>query len=176
MLADIAFVRLRHGLDPALLQGKSSFTTAVRHAQKSLGPAHLFIDVEKRLIIAQGTPIKLIPADLAFYLWLLHRQTKGLKAPQCPSDGAPEMEYASEYLKQYRRIVGEMGGTDRTHCVLEKGMTKTFFEQRKSRINKALNQSLLQAAQPYLILAEGNRPTTRYAIKLETEQISEKPF
>lgn len=171
MLADIAFVRLRHGLDQALLQGKSSFSQSVANAQFALGPAQLSIDLIKRLLIAHGKPIKLTPADLAFYLWLLQRQAEGLDAPQCPSEGAPDRDFAAQYLPQYRRISGEMGGADRTVAALQQGMSKTFFEQRKSRINKALHQTLSHAAQAYLIQAEGNRPRTRYAIKLEPQQI-----
>ena len=171
MLADIAFVRLRHGLDQALLQGKSSFSQSVANAQQALGPAHLAIDLKKRLITAQGMPIKLIPSDLAFYLWLLQRQAEGLDAPQCPNDGAPDSDFATQYLQQYRRISGELGGADRTVAALQIGMSKTFFEQRKSRINKALHQVLSHAAQAYLIQAEGKRPRTRYRIALASEQV-----
>lgn len=171
MLADIAFVRLRHGLDQTLLQGKSSFSQSVANAQRALGPAQLTINLEQRRMTAQGLPIKLIPADLAFYLWLLQRQADELPSPQCPSDGAPDKEYAEQYLLQYRRINGELGGADRTVTALQHGMSKSFFEQRKSRINKASIETLQLAAQPYLIRAEGKRPRTRYRIGLEPEQI-----
>lgn len=171
ILADIAFVRLRHGLDHALLQGKSSFSQSVANAQQALGPAQLSIDSAKRLLIAHGKPIKLTPADLAFYLWLLQRQAQGVPAPQCPSDGAPDQDYAAEYLQQYRRISGEMGGADRTLAALQNGMSKTFFEQRKSRINKALHQALGYAATAYLIQPVGKRPQTCYQIAFSSEQI-----
>lgn len=171
MLADIPFVRLRHGLNPALLQGKTSFSQSVANAQQTLGPANLVIDLHKRTLIAQGLPIKLPPANLAFYLWLLQRQTDAQSAPQCPCDGAPDQEYAEQYLQQYRRISGEMGGADRTITALQPGMSKSFFEQRKTRINKAISQTLTHAAQPYLIVAAGKRPRTRYRVNLENQQI-----
>ena len=171
MLADIAFVRLRHGLDQALLEGKSSFSQSVANAQQVLGPAHLIIDLRQRQLIAQGTSIKLIPADLAFYLWLLQRQSDGLASPQCPSDGAPDEDYGTQYLAQYRHVTGELGGTDRTVAALQQGMSKTFFEQRKSRLNKAILENLGHGAQPYLIVAQGKRPRTRYRIELSPEQI-----
>ena len=50
-------------------------------------------------------------------------------------------------------------------------MSKTFFEQRKSRINKLLKQTLAQAAAAYLISPVGKRPQTRYQIMLKTDQI-----
>lgn len=176
MLADIPFVRLRHGLDHALLTGKTSFSQSVASAQLALGSAHLTLNLEQRQLIAHGRAIKLAPADFAFYLWLLWRHANEFEAPQCPSDGAPDREFASQFLQQYRRINGELGGADRTIAALQDGMSKTFFEQRKSRINKALNQALSHAAQAYLIQGEGKRPRTRYSIKLEPEQIDEMAF
>ncbi len=171
MLADIAFVRLRHGLDQALLEGRTSFSQSVAAAQQALGPARLLINPEIRRFIAHGKTIKLSPADLAFYLWLLDRQQIGLPAPNCPSDGAPDDTYASQFLQHYRRINGKLGGADRTIDTLKNGMSKTFFEQRKSRINKMLTQTLTYAAQPYLIVPEGKRPRTIYRINLSIEQI-----
>jgi CRISPR-associated protein (TIGR02584 family) len=171
MLADIAFVRLRHGLDKVLLEGKSSFSQSVAKAQQALGPTRLLIDLENCRLVAHGIPVKLIPADLAFYLWLLHRQGNAQPSPTCPSDGAPDKEYAAQFLAQYQALNGEMGGADRTLQTLQNGMTKSFFEQRKSRINKQLQQDLQQAAPPYLITAVGKRPQTRYRIQLENNQI-----
>lgn len=171
MLADIPFVRLRHGLDQALLEGKASFSQSVAAAQQVLGPAHLTIDPKNRQFIAHAKPVKLTPADLAFYLWMLDRQQTGLPAPSCPSDGAPDDTYASQFLQHYRQINGEIGGADRTIDTLKDGMSKTFFEQRKSRINKTLTKTLAYAAQPYLIAPEGKRPRTRYRIALQQDQI-----
>lgn len=171
MLADIAFVRLRHGLDQALLEGKSSFSQSVDKAQQVLGPAYLIIDLNQRYIKAQEVMIKLIPADLAFYSWLLKRQQTTQAYPTCPSDGAPEPSYVQEYLQEYSLINGELGGTDRTMQALGQGMSKSFFEQRKSRINKALQQALSQVAFPYLISPIGKRPQTRYQIMLNVDQI-----
>jgi CRISPR-associated protein (TIGR02584 family) len=171
MLADIAFVRLRHGLDSALLQGKSSFSVSVAKAQQALGPAHLSIDLAQRTLKAQNTVIKLIPTDLAFYSWLLKRQLAAQPLPVCPCDGAPEQNYAEHYLQEYRLINGELGGADRTRKALHQGMSKAFFEQRKSRINKILQQTLSHAASAYLINAVGKRPQTRYQILLDAQQI-----
>ena len=167
VLAEIAFVRLRHGLDEALLTGKSSFSASVNRAQKALAPAKLVIDTKHRLLIAQDTAIKLMPSEWAFYLWLLHRQQQGQPPPYCPSEGAPETDYAQEYLQQF----GGFGGNERTLDALKQGMSKSFFEQRKSRINKILKEQLQQAAQAYLISAVGKRPRTGYQIVLKFEQV-----
>jgi CRISPR-associated protein (TIGR02584 family) len=171
MLADIPFVRLRHGLDEALLNGKTSFSKTVAKAQEALGPAHLTIDLKRLRLDAHGQTIKLPPADLAFYSWLLKRQLSGQAPPPCPSDGAPDADYARQYLHEYRQITGEIGGADRTVQALRGGMSKAFFEQRKSRINKLLQQALAQAANAYLIQAVGKRPRTQYRIQIPSEQI-----
>lgn len=171
MLADIPFVRLRHGLDPALLAGKSSFSASVAKAQAAIGPANLVINIKKRLLIAQDTPIKLNPTDLAFYLWLLDRQKNGKSAPGSPSEGAPEMHYTLEYFSIYQQLTGDMWASDRTSNTLKTGMSKTFFEQRKSRVNTVLKQSLSFAAQAYLISPHGKRPRTYYQIALNKDQI-----
>ncbi|WP_024298095.1 CRISPR-associated ring nuclease Csm6 [Methylomicrobium lacus] len=171
MLADIPFVRLRHGLDDALLQGKSSFSQTVAKAQQALNPSSLIIDLQHRRLIAQDQAIVLPPADLAFYCWLLKRQLSAQAEPTCPNDGAPESAYARGYLYEYQRINGEMRVADRTEQALQDGMSKAFFLQRISRINQKLKQTLTVAASAYLITAIGRRPHTRYRINLSNERI-----
>lgn len=170
-LAKIPFVRLRHGLDKALLDGRGSFSAAVANAQQALGPASLQIDLAARLIVAQGISVKLSPADLAFYSWLARRQLQAMQAPKCPSEGAPESGYAEAYLREYRQITGELGMTERTLSALQDGMSKAFFEQRKAKLNRQLKDALGFAAEKYLITAAGKRPHTRYAIGLDKAQI-----
>ena len=171
ILAEIDFVRLRLGLDNGLLNGKSSFSESVAKAQQALNPPQLDIDLKQRYLKANNIFFKLIPTDLAFYSWLLKRQLAQQSLPTCPNDGAPESDYAKEYLKVYSQITGELGGADRTIKALQQGMSKSFFEQRKSRVNKILQQNLGRAAIPYLISAVGNRPNTRYKILLNADQI-----
>lgn len=92
-------------------------------------------------------------------------------SPICPSEVLLEPEYAQRYLAQYRLVVGEMGGADRTVKTLGTGMGKSFFEQRKSRINKKITQHLQQAGTPFLITTVGDRPK-RHQILLPAEQIT----
>ncbi|WP_305908205.1 CRISPR-associated ring nuclease Csm6 [Methylomarinum sp. Ch1-1] len=171
MLADIAFVRLRHGLDDDLLNGQSSFSASVKRAQQSLGPQKLIIDLKQRIVIAQGIDIRLKPAELAFYHWLIQNQLQGLEPILCPSDGVAEPDYAHAYLMHYRQIIGEMGPGERTEQVLQEGMSKSFFEQRKARVNRQIKNALQSRAGPYLIAARGKRPRTYYRIELESRQI-----
>ncbi len=171
-LVDIAFVRLRHGLDKNLLQGKSSFSETVKRAQHSFSPAHLFIDMQQRLFRANDHIIPLKPADMAFYLWVLHRQFILHKQLYCPAEGVGEKRYAREYLQQLERLVGEINITERTNKTLAKGMEKSFFEQHKSAANSAIRKVLDIHADPYLIHPFGKRPQTEYRVRLDVEQIT----
>lgn len=171
VLADIAFVRLRHGLDDRLLNGQSSFSASVERAQQNLGPARLRIDLKHKKIEAQGIVIHLKPADLAFYHWLIQNQIRARPPITCPSEGAADPDYARAYLNHYRQIIDELGNGERTEAALQAGMSKSFFEQRKSRVNRKIKDALQGRAGPYLISAAGKRPRTCYRIELESTQI-----
>ncbi len=170
-LADIPFVRLRHGLPDPLLSGRTSFSATVATAQQSLGPARLEFDLIQRQISAGGVAVSLPPAELAFYLWLARRAWQGLPPVTCPPDGAPEAGYASDYLRDYRAIVGTLGDDDRVAQGLGAGMDKNYFERRKSRVNRLLRESLGQAAPAYQIQGFGHRPRTGYGLGLGKGQI-----
>lgn len=170
-LADIPFVRLRHGLPEALLTGRSSFSETVRAAQRRLGPARLEFDLPARRITAGGLEITLPPAELAFFAWLARRAQRGLEPVSCPPEGAPLAEYAEDFLAEYRAVVGEMGDVERVAEGLERGMDKNYFERRKSRVNGRLRVALGPAATVYQILGFGQRPRTLYGLGLPAGQI-----
>jgi hypothetical protein len=56
-LADIPFVRLRHGLPASLLSGRASFSATVQTAQLSLGPPRLEIDAAQGRVRAGGVSV-----------------------------------------------------------------------------------------------------------------------
>jgi len=171
VLADIAFVRLRHGLDKNLLEGKSSFTESVQRAQQALGPAKLCIKLRQLKLVACDTAIPAKPADMVFYYWILQKQFTHRQQIYCPSEGAPDKDYAKSYLHYYCQLLGEMGNTERTQKTLKDGMSKSFFEQRKSRINRQIKDALGLHSESYLIVPKGKRPNTHYIIQLEQDQI-----
>ncbi len=171
VLADIPFVRLRHGLDRAFLNGQSSFSAVISKAQQAFGAPYMEINLTLGHLVIHQQVIKLPPVDFAFYLWLLERQKNKLDDIKCPADGAPETTYATEYLEVYVRLLGAMAAIERTRHALRQGMSKDFFEQRKSRVQQKLKAVLDSAAEPYLIQAVGKRPVTRYRIKLDASQI-----
>ena len=170
-LADIPFVRLRHGLPASLLNGRASFSATVQLAQQSIGPPRLEIDTADWQIRAAGIRVALAPAELAFYLWLVRRAAAGQAPVPCPPDGAPSHEYAKDFLAAYRLVVGTLGDDDRVIQGLRQGMDKNYFERRKSRVNRAVSDSLGNAAATYLVQGFGRRPRTVYGLGLAAGQI-----
>lgn len=170
-LAEIPFVSLRHGLPENLLTGQSSFSETVAAARRALGPHELLIDRRRRCVRASGIEVKLPPADLAFY-GLFARRRSGNKAPlPCPAEGAPELEYAAMFLAEYRAILGLMGNDDRTVAALARGMSKDYFLERKSSVNRKLKDTLGYSAEPYLIQGKGKRPRTRFELGIEASSV-----
>ncbi len=170
-LAEIPFVRLRHGLPQELLKGKARFLDVVRAAQLALGPPHLELDLPGRRIRAGGVEIRLPPAELAFLSWFARRRLGGLEGLQCPKDEPKEPSYAREFLREYRGILGKLGPTDRAEHALRNGMDKSYFLERRSRLHKLLRKRLGHQAEPYFIHAGGRRPYTTYELRLPPEQI-----
>lgn len=169
-LAEIPFVRLRHGLPGELLSGCSGFVEVVRAAQRALGPPELQLDLEGRRILASGLELRLPPAELAFLSWFARRCLRGLPGLECPSEGG-EPAYAAEFLEEYRRILGPLGADDRTADALNEGMDKSYFLQRRSKLHKLLRQKLGPQAESFFIHTSGRRPKTVYQLRLPPEAI-----
>ena len=170
-LADIPFVRLRHGLPASLLSGRASFSATVQMAQQSLGPPQLEINPDSGQVRAGGVPVELAPAELAFYLCLVRRTAAGQPPVSCPPEGVPSAEYARDFLVAYRAVVGRLGDDDRVVQGLRQGMDKNYFERRKSRVNRKLAEVLGNAAAMYLIQSFGRRPRTVYGLGMAAGQI-----
>jgi len=170
-LADIPFVRLRHGLPAELRDGRASFAEAVAAAQGHLGPPRLLIDLRGKRIEAAGRRVTLPPAELAFLAWFARRAIEGAPPLPCPKDGVPEPGYAGEYLREYRRIVGFIDDDARTLKRYRHGMEKADFEERKAKLKRAMNRALgPAAAAPYLVQGSGRQPK-RYGLALPAEAI-----
>lgn len=167
-LAEIPFVRLRDGLPKRLLQGRARFSETVATAQKALQPASLVIDPRKKRIIASEESVTLAPAHLAFYSWMARRRKNGSSHVHWS-----DSDIHTEYLEEYGAIVGTWSGEyERVENALKNGLTKDWFDQRKSKTNDALCEALgEQLAKPYLIKGQGKRPETRFGLALDPEAI-----
>ncbi len=170
-LADIPFVRLRHGLPDATIDGRASFAQAVAAAQANLGPPSLTIDLDGRRIAAAGREVELPPADLAFLAWFARRAKHGQAAISCPYEGVPSQEHATAYLEEYRRVRRPVDlAADATYRRLHDGMHKQEFVERKSKLKRLLEGRLGPASAAYLIQGESRRPML-YRLRLAPDAI-----
>jgi len=168
-LADLPFVRLREGLPERLLSGHATFSETVAAAQRVLQSPELVLDPARHAVVAGGAELLLPRADFALYLWFAKRRLHGLPPVHWTDDGLAE-----DYLEIYQQLCGgEWADTERVAAALRGGMSKEWFEQRKSKTNRALLDALGAAvARPYLITAEGSRPRTRFGLVLERDAIN----
>ena len=169
-LADIPFVRLRHGLPLALLSGNAGFAQAVQAAQAQLGPPQLRIDLSKQQVQAAGQTFTLAPAELAFLAWFARRALRGAPGLERPNNVESSRAHADGFLSEYRRIRGVLGDDGRAAARYREGMSQGDFDERKSKLKRALSAALGTAAQPYLVIGEGRAPM-RYKLALPPQAI-----
>lgn len=167
MLAEIPFLRLRHGLDPRFLAEIHSFGETVDAVQLALGAPNLRIDLPNKAVICSGRPVRLTPQLLAFYAYFAQIRIN------TPEGTARVSEMDCEaFLLLYRQIVGEWSADyEDLEKELASGMAKEFFDEKKSRINRILRQQLGPVAESYLLVSMGKRPNTRTALAVDSSSI-----
>lgn len=178
-LAEIPFVRLRDGLLSHIAEGRLNFNEAIALSQQAETEPSLLIDISNRTLVCQGMKVTLQPLDFAFYVWMAKRG-KPVTARDIPKtveghEAVRHEGYAQELLATYRDIEGEMRDTDRVEEGLRDGMTRSYFESKKSQIKKALVRMLGERlATPYLIHTTGSRGESLFTLGLENHQIEWK--
>ena len=170
-LANIPFVRLRDGLPRHLLDGKTSFSTAVTAAQCTNRRVELVIDTERRKAGASGIDLKLTPQNFALLVWMAQRRRNGDGPVQCGK--APNEAAAKEYLKICRSLFGaHTGDTEKAERALCNGMTSDWFSPAKNRLHKALTHALGEiGSQAYRIHPVGGRSAAQFEMMLSPEAI-----
>ena len=171
-LAIIPFVRLRGELPEDLLDEKARFGDAVLAAQQSIEPADLIIDLPAKRLCIVGKVIALSPVQLAFLAWLARRRKHGQEFVECPPPGVPEPGHGSEFLAEYRQIIGVLGDDERTAKRLLDGMTNEFFSQTKSKLHRSLKKKLgWRRVLPYLVSRRRSRSRWLYGLDLAPSAI-----
>ena len=169
-LAEIPFVSLRHGLPHRLLEGRARFSDSVDAARLTLGAPTLDIDLKGRRVRCSGKIFELPPTELAFLAWFARRAMQDHNPIIAPPDGAPSLECAEQYLEEYRKILGAMGGDERKQGRMKDGMDKQTFMETKSKLSKLLRNALGTAAQAFLPKTIGKR-LSGYALPLPATAI-----
>ena len=168
-LADIPFVRLRHGLPDSLLGGFASYNETVDAARRALGPAELIVDLKQRCVTASGLRFPLAPAQLALLAVFTRRLLVGEAAIGAPGKDSPDAEWAARYLRELRTITGRMGDIDSTEQALRNGMDGHYFSTVLSRLHRTLKKHL-GASSTYRIDGAACRPR-RYALALSATEV-----
>lgn len=169
-LAEIPFVSLRHGLPAELLAGKASFEDTVNAARAALAPPQLVIDTARRRIIASGKEVVLPPAELALLSVFARQLLARGDALPAPAKGVPDPVWGERFLREYRAVVGVLGGHDATERALRKGMDGEYFSTRKSKLESLLRRALGLAAAAYRISDSGTRPR-KYLLTLPMDAV-----
>ncbi len=178
-LAEIPFVRLRHGLDERLLQGEARFSEAVETAQRTLGPVPVIVDPDMPGLVIGGRELRLPPTILAFYKWLACRKRMKAGPVRCPPKDEPNRDYAMEYLDVYGDVAGSSVPDEHrkrmaTEERLVRGMDKDFFMQCKSKLHRRLKDAL----GPEAVLRFGVRAVrgqhTKYELAVPVEMLTVK--
>ncbi|NCN70268.1 MAG: TIGR02584 family CRISPR-associated protein [Betaproteobacteria bacterium] len=169
-LAEIPFVRLRHGLPTNLLAGVASFNDTVAAARAALAPAELMLDLKRQRILAGGRNIALPPAELALLAVFARETLAGNEPLGAPTKGVPDPLWAQRYLREYRRITGNLADIEGTERALKDGMDGDYFSTRKSKLERRLKAALGPAFDAYRIHDGGVRPR-RYGLNLKPDAV-----
>ena len=169
-LAEIPFVRLRHGLPTNLLAGVASFNDTVAAARAALAPAELMLDLKRQRILAGGRNIALPPAELALLAVFARETLAGNEPLSAPTKDVPDPLWAQRYLREYRRITGNLADIECTERALRDGMDGDYFSTRKSKLERRLKAALGPAFDAYRIHDGGVRPR-RYGLNLKPDAV-----
>lgn len=168
VLAEIPFVRLRRDLSTRITSKEFSFKETVEAAQRQESKPKLVIGMEHKTIQVGDEEVHLAPAEFAFYTWMAKRRSQ-----RNPPVHWTDRGIGQEYLEHYKNIVGPMAADfDRVAAALHGGMTKDYFDFRKSKTNGSMKDVLgYRTAEPYLIKPHGSRPKTRFGVSLAVDAI-----
>ena len=167
-LAEIPFVRLRHGMPADLLAGTTTYGETVARVQRAFAAPNLHLDIPRRQLVCQDVVVPLPPLLLAFYACFIFRRVRG--APASWRDLSPQ-----EIETVYQRLHGgDNGHWERVRRGLPAGADdmKDYFEQKKAALHKTLRINLGNAAAPYMLQPVGKRPLTRFELSLDPSTIT----
>lgn len=183
MLAEIPFVRLRHGLPKKLQSGKTTFSAVVGAAQENLGPPSLYINSNDKHILCAGKRVKLSPQQLAFYVWIAEET---INSPDGKGAVRADTHSPARFIELYDRIgQNKRSNISKRFSWATNGIDPDLdqreewqkeFEQMLSRINSRFDEQLGYVAQHYRIRGVGTYGRMHYGLRLDASQIELEEF
>lgn len=172
MLADIPFVRLRDGLQEALLREGASFSDVVRQAQRNLAAPSLTLDAATCRVRCGETVLRLTPISFAWLAWFARRALAGLLPLHWKRIGPAEVE---AFLAEHKAALNDPLADDEHPLIKSRrveGIDKAFFEERTSKLKRELSRVLGEpTAARYAPQRQGNQRLAGHALGLEPRQI-----
>ena len=176
-LAEIPFVRLRHGLPEELQRGTASFGDAVFAVQQNITPVSIEFDLPNKTVHCGGRVVPMPPKVLAWFAWwaLLKKMDFG-SAGRVTWSGASQ--HVPDFLRIYKAVVGadsaSLAKAEKIFINAD-GMEQEFFQTTNSKLEKALEVTLGLASRPYLLSSSGKRPNTLRGLSVPPDVISLAP-
>ncbi len=171
-LADIPFVRLRDGLQEALLREGSSFSEVMRQPQRNLAPPSLTLDPATCRAHCGATVLRLTPISFAWLAWFARRALVGLPPLHWKRIGTAEVE---AFLAEHRAALHDPLADDEHPSIAARraeGIPKAFFEERTSKLKRELSRVLGEpTAARYAPQRQRSLRLAGYALDLEPHQI-----
>lgn len=187
LLAEMPFVRMRDGLDSALLDGSASYSETVRRAQRALRSPLMELNPEERVATCSGIPVHLGWKEFALLMLLARRVMDG-RSPLMPfsAKGSDAAEFAAAFRRTYLDIKRE-GDQGKLLKSLDKliarissaeavrELQQEYLTHPRTRIAQVMRRQLgLTLAKPYIPENMKDQETGRragYALPLATHQI-----
>lgn len=141
-LAEIPFVRLRHGVPPSLLKGQAGFAETVAAANHRLGPPRITFLVESNTVELDGHRLKLAPMPFALLAALAVGAKEELAPLKAPYRESHDKAWSDEVLARIDRGLGRGQLSDRIRESLEEDASGSKMAPHFSRLRKQLNQTL----------------------------------
>jgi CRISPR-associated protein (TIGR02584 family) len=165
MLGELPFIRLRDGLTDDLLNKDLSYSDIIEIAQRQLSPISVRVvygsEEEETKLYCGGEEIKLPPAQLALYVWMLQRH-KERKPAVTFTDKITKAALAKDFKAVYAELSKQSGHYDNAKESV-KSMDTDYFGAPRTNINKKLNTTLGKPkAQAYLLQSSGIKNAMQY--------------
>ena len=175
VLTEIPFVRLREHSPDKLLNGTASYSETVDWLNTDGSKKKLVLDTSNRMIIYCGEQCKLSPADFIFYLWFCQRAKNQQVGLSIPYDEKPDKSYKTEFMHLYKQYHDVFKSDDMADTLVD-GMSKAYFQERKSRTNSAIKDAFDEHLAKYISINKSSKKKGKslFSITLNPQLIGVK--